>query len=240
MSNAVLTPGISEQELSRQFLQLSTNSSPATVRQWAQAAAEIVVRDGNSHLRVHSQLAVVGTVLQCTFRPMLEIPDHGMALFQQFLDKAEKTDPQLQPVAALLEETLSQYLSLLYDASGQDASPLIRSVCRYIQQNLTQRLTLRDIAARYQIDRSVLCRKFKRETGTTLSNYVNQQRVKAACQYFQNGCTNVMEVSQLVGYEDSNYFSRVFKIHTGQSPRAYIRSLQQAFPSEKANIQKQA
>lgn len=211
-------------QLRSQLTDLLIAPTPQTLTQWCSDTTRLLLEDAPSSSRFHNRLVLTGTVIHCTCQPLLPAPADAAPLLQQFLEQAQTLPAQETPVMLLLQQTLEEYLSLLgQEPEGQ--TPVIRSICRYIQHNLTAPLSLHMLAQQFHVDRSVLCRKFKREVGCTLSEYVNRKRVATAQQYFQSGHTNIMEVSQLTGYEDSNYFSRVFKRYTGVSPRMYLQNL---------------
>jgi AraC-like DNA-binding protein len=62
---------------------------------------------------------------------------------------------------------------------------------------------------------------FKRETGQTTVNFIKDLRLKKACEYLAHSEKSVVEISKEVGYEDSQYFFKVFKKAIGQTPLQY-------------------
>lgn len=62
---------------------------------------------------------------------------------------------------------------------------------------------------------------FKKETGYTLSDYVENVRMERARALLSMADSTVAEVAMQVGYTDAAYFSRVFKKATGLSPQKY-------------------
>lgn len=64
-------------------------------------------------------------------------------------------------------------------------------------------------------------RAFKKETGNAPLAYVNQARIRAACELLSASDKTVTQIAGLVGYEDSNYFARQFRRIAGCSPREF-------------------
>lgn len=62
---------------------------------------------------------------------------------------------------------------------------------------------------------------FKNETGQTLNQYLTEYRLKKAQELLNDPRNTVSGVSAMVGYNDSNYFSKAFKKYTGISPTVY-------------------
>jgi len=100
-------------------------------------------------------------------------------------------------------------------------SRIILEIRNYLDQNYQQEMTLQHIAERFYISRENVSRKFKQVTGENLSDYLTHLRVDKAKVLLQNTQMRLSQISELVGYEDEKYFSRVFKKATGQTPREY-------------------
>jgi transcriptional regulator GlxA family with amidase domain len=62
---------------------------------------------------------------------------------------------------------------------------------------------------------------FRRETGVTLTRYINEQRIFQAREMLEKSALSVKEITVAVGYSDPGYFARVFRQLTMDSPAAY-------------------
>ena len=89
---------------------------------------------------------------------------------------------------------------------------------KFIDENLTHRITVDDIAAAVHLSRDHLAHSFKRELGRSVIDYVNERRMLLAKSLIQSGEMSLSDVSDTLGYESYSYFSRVFKRYFGVSP----------------------
>ena len=80
---------------------------------------------------------------------------------------------------------------------------------------------IEQIAAQLHISKHYLCRLFKNSMGITLIDYLNTIKIKNACTYLETSDKDIMEISQLCGYNSSAYFSNVFKKMMKESPSEY-------------------
>lgn len=103
-------------------------------------------------------------------------------------------------------------------------SPCVRRAMDYMAVNLSQPLTIGEIARAAGTDRHLLSRTFAEETGMTIKQYLASRRCEIAAELLRTGGTSVQEVAAYVGYPDNNYFSKVFKTHQGVSPQSYKRA----------------
>jgi len=71
------------------------------------------------------------------------------------------------------------------------------------------------------MSRNYLGQIFKDRTGISISNYLNNLRIKEATRLLIDSTMKIYEISDAIGYSDQNYFSAIFKRYTGVSPREY-------------------
>ncbi|MDO4276474.1 MAG: AraC family transcriptional regulator [Eubacteriales bacterium] len=103
-------------------------------------------------------------------------------------------------------------------------SPLVRRCVSYIQQHLTDTLSVDSLAEMAGITRQYLSSQFHKETGKTPTEYINYERIKLSKYYLRQENYSITQIALMCGYGDSNYFGRTFKSITGKTPSAY-RSL---------------
>ena len=95
---------------------------------------------------------------------------------------------------------------------------------QYIENNYREKITTKDIAAYCFITEEHLCRFFKKTVGKTVVEYITQYRVEKAAVLLINTDETVGNIAASVGFEDINYFSRIFKRIKGMTPREYRKT----------------
>jgi AraC-like DNA-binding protein len=106
--------------------------------------------------------------------------------------------------------------------------PLDHAAKRFIADHLEAEITLRDIARAIRTSPHHLIRVFKRHNRMTPMAYLRQLRAEHARQLLARGDLSIKEVGQRIGYPVLQHFSRMFRVETGQSPRAFLRSRSKA------------
>lgn len=124
-----------------------------------------------------------------------------------------------------MTKILRTYCRLVQNHSLENYSPLIRSVIMAIEHDLTKDLSLAALAEERNVSPAYLSARFKKETGTTLTAFVNDRRVEAAKQLLRNTALQIQTVAQHCGILDLHYFCRIFKAATGQTPTEYRTAL---------------
>ncbi len=98
---------------------------------------------------------------------------------------------------------------------------MIREAKEFILANLDKPIALSDIAFNLRISTYHLSHLFSRESGFTLSSYLTHARMQKAAELLTDPRMRIAEVAYSVGFEDSNYFSKVFRKHFQCSPGRY-------------------
>lgn len=84
-------------------------------------------------------------------------------------------------------------------------------IARYMDAHYQEDLSLQQIAARFYLSREYISRKFKQQFGLNWSEYLGKLRINNAKLLLQNPSLRVAKISEMVGFQDEKYFSKVFK-----------------------------
>ena len=101
----------------------------------------------------------------------------------------------------------------------------VAPILDYIRNNLSEPLTLDQIASQFYISKHYLCRIFKSATGFSVMEYIIYSRVLHARQLLKEG-VSVQQAGEMSGFSDNSHFIRTFGHLTGTSPGRYAREFQ--------------
>lgn len=85
-------------------------------------------------------------------------------------------------------------------------------------------LSVGQIAYEFNIDMSILSKKFKKEKGINISDYIHELRIKKAKELLANDSYRIREIAEECGYLNADTFIRVFKRYEGITPGKYRES----------------
>lgn len=105
------------------------------------------------------------------------------------------------------------------------SDPLVAKVATYFWENLGDDITLESVLKRFSVNKNILNDAFNKEVSMSCMAYLEHLRVNLAKKYLQYDEESISEISQICGYQDTNYFTKVFKKHTGQTPSEYRKSM---------------
>jgi two-component system response regulator YesN len=98
---------------------------------------------------------------------------------------------------------------------------LTKKAIEYIFKNYQRDLSLDTIADHIGVNSSYLSRKFKKDCGKGVIEYLNGIRIEQAKLLMEQGTMKVKEIAMEVGFNNYNYFFKVFKDNLGMTPLEY-------------------
>ena len=102
---------------------------------------------------------------------------------------------------------------------------LVAKVARYCWEHLEENITLSDLLKKFSINKKTLNDAFNNEVSMTCMAYLEKMRINEAKLQLQFSDRTVSEISFLCGYDDTNYFTKVFKKLTGTTPTEYQKNM---------------
>ena len=102
-----------------------------------------------------------------------------------------------------------------------DSSSPITPAIDFIKKNIQGTITLKNLSDKACMSTTSFYRNFKRELGMSPIEFILNEKIKHAKKLLSNPKINVAEVSYATGFEDCNYFIRLFKKYEGVTPKQY-------------------
>jgi AraC-like DNA-binding protein len=96
---------------------------------------------------------------------------------------------------------------------------------KYVQENIHKNLTIRELADKACMSEPNFFRCFKQQYGITPVEYINQQRIHLSMKLLNNTIYSISDICFACGYNNLNYFLKVFKKATGDTPASYRKKI---------------
>ncbi len=94
----------------------------------------------------------------------------------------------------------------------------------YIYDNLHTRITINTLSSHVGLSNAYLSRLFKEETGMTVTDYIQHQKIATAKHMLIYSDYTISEISSILAFPSHSYFSEIFKTHTSLTPSEYKRT----------------
>ena len=182
-------------------------------------AEQIIALQETERLHMASLLELARLIFQ-QGQPLSLCPDAPPEAQQRF-----RIDLELLLLELLMRERSQQEekpITLMRDRSYTEV--LVR-VQRYLEDHLGEKLTLSEICRSNLVGRSYLQKIFREKTGGGVMEYFGTMKIEKAKELIREREHNFTQISQLLGYQSVQYFSRHFKKVTGMTPSDYAVSI---------------
>ncbi|GHV88509.1 hypothetical protein AGMMS50267_08690 [Spirochaetia bacterium] len=114
---------------------------------------------------------------------------------------------------------------IIYDKDSSTADFRIKKVLRHISDHYSEKITIKKMAALFNMNAAYFGELFTHETGTTMHKYLAKIRIRNAVSMLQSGAYTVGEAAEQTGFLDTNYFYKQFKKIMGFSPSSRLHHL---------------
>jgi AraC-like DNA-binding protein len=108
---------------------------------------------------------------------------------------------------------------------GTENEKRINIICQHVQRHAAEKIALDKVAALVHLSRSAFCKFFKRATGKTLSEYVNDLRIANACELLIESDKPINEIAYQTGFDSLTYFNRLFVKKKKMTPRQFREAI---------------
>lgn len=149
-------------------------------------------------------------------------PDLGR-IKQFYLDRIDASrsiDDLRQLIISALFEFTRCVKEHLYQTTN---NPVIDRAIRYIKANINSKLLIDDIADGIRANAHYLFVNFKQETGKTMTQFINEEKINKACYYLMFTDKSLIEISICLSFSSQSYFQSIFKKIMGITPTEWRR-----------------
>lgn len=221
----------------KHFLRSENSESPANPAALEKDLFAGLLRQGRLKEAAAQLKETVQDAVQSHSVEELELRSLVQNAVYQILDACEDAGVSADDLADLKRRSIVQISSVRFAeelaAAVNNISEMISShafprgngpideILRYICRHYSERLTLTDLAQKFNFNYYYLSTYFSTKYEENFSGYLNSVRIEKAKKLLLKKRISVAEVGSMVGYSDNSYFARVFKKGTGITPSEY-------------------
>ncbi len=155
------------------------------------------------------------------FFPEAEELAHEMQLLPEATDVGKVTALLTILQKLTLQKSVKLSSEYFSPVKSEETESRVNKVCQYIQKNSTKKIDLDHAANLVHLSPSAFCKFFKRATGKTFSDYVNDIRIGNACHLLTETDKSISTVAYDTGFESLTYFNRIFLKKKNVTPRQF-------------------
>lgn len=180
----------------------------------------------NCHPRMYLQ--AIDAACNILYLTLSMLPDSKEALDLIFTDDSDGyhsiyKQTQIEDVIHWMETFRDGICKLIKSHHKTYKNYMIKGIQDYIDQHITDKLSLNDVASLFSISPNYLSILFKKTTAVGFNEYITTKKIALAKAKILEGNMKIYEIATELGFESAFYFSKVFKKVEGCSPRAFLQ-----------------
>jgi len=145
-----------------------------------------------------------------------------VSLYESLMHMDNRIDSNGELIISLVLHQLLTYLITGTASNGNSqANEKISQVHQYLTTHFYEPILLDSLSKRFYIDKYHMCKEFKRCYGITIIHFLQTLRVKKSMELLRYSNMNIGEIALAVGFENGNYFNKVFQKIEGITAREY-------------------
>ncbi len=144
---------------------------------------------------------------------------HNEAFSNAFSILSSEND--LSALEQFVQNRCSECASDVLRVSSDLENPIIEKACAFMTEHMPEDISLERTAQEVNVSPFYLSKLFKEEKNENFITYLTGLRMEKACALLKESRASVKEVSASVGYNDQNYFSRLFRNKFGMTPTEF-------------------
>jgi AraC-type DNA-binding domain-containing proteins len=167
-------------------------------------------------------------ICSCTFftRAVIDagvFPDIAFTYSDTFIQEIEKMNG-LSEVRSYEQEIVRQFIQLVRESTSAKYSRPVFDAMQYINNSLTQKLNLADIARHAYVHPNYLSSLFKRETGSSITDFIARRRIEESTYFVAYTDYEIADIASFYHFCNQSYYCTLFKRYLAVSPNEYRSS----------------
>lgn len=207
----------------RELLQMVRKGDAAALKEWASSAPAIrggILAGEQLRQKKNAFIVTVTLVSRAAIQGGMDVDDvfsRSDTYIQQCELISNPTD-----ILNLQYRMIMDYTECVERLRlGKHPPKLVKDIANYIQHHMSEPIKTENIAKELFLNRSHLSRKFKEETGETLTDFILKEKAEEAKRLLRFSDKSLTAISSYLGFSSPSRFSRVFKRYVGCTPNEY-------------------
>lgn len=195
-------------------------------KEHALANLDTIIKDvssSNNNIRPVDLKFIYIDIVNSIFKTSIE----GKSSNEDFSDFSFNFFEQLNKIQTIneihvwLSDTIIRIIDYLEKSQSSKKRKIVNKAVEYIENHYEEPMALNDVAEKMFLNASYFCKIFKDEIGESFTRYLMKLRVQKAIKLMNDPTLKIYEIAQKVGYDDVQYFTKIFKSLQGISPMQY-------------------
>ncbi|MZQ87431.1 helix-turn-helix domain-containing protein [Paenibacillus sp. 5J-6] len=172
---------------------------------------------------LRNALIILNTLLRVAAKNANVQPFFLHQISEKFAKQIERTET-IQSLDKLMTRLFDEYCQLVRLHAVKGYSPLVQKVLQFVSLRYNKPLSLEELSQECHAHPAHISRQFKKETGMTITDFQQKQRIEEAKPLLRKGDLSIKWIAESIGFDDPGYFARIFKKIEGVTPTQFQKN----------------
>ncbi len=149
---------------------------------------------------------------------------YALTISDTYIRLIEDVD-KIEGLNMIINNCFKELYNSIQRATNSKYCKIVNEALNFIDRNLSNKISLKEVAQYLNLDSSYLSRLIKKETKITFTEHLLNRRLKESKRLLKYTKYNISEIAFIVGFTSTSYFIKCFKVEEGQSPTVYRESI---------------
>ncbi len=126
-----------------------------------------------------------------------------------------------EEMKALAMAVLEKLITVINKLMGCRNNKIVKQACEYTLKHIDEDISVKKLSEKLFINKSYLSEIFKQQVGITVLEYITMVKMERAKKLLHEGNLKNYQIAETLGFQDNEYFGRLFKKYTGVLPKDY-------------------
>ncbi|MCR5457813.1 MAG: helix-turn-helix domain-containing protein [Clostridiales bacterium] len=215
-------------QIEETLLHIVRHGDSAALKQWISTAppirAGIIAADQLRQLK-NTFIVTATLTSRAAIRGGLS-PEDALSLSDAYIQRVEQIETQNEITNLQYSMILEFTEQVEKIRKGNESSKLAIEAANYVRHHLSEPIDTEAMAKEFYLSRTHFSAKFKKETGSTLTDFIHTEKTDEAKRLLRYSDKSSAFIGEYLGYSSQGHFSRVFKKYTGLTPNEYREKYQ--------------
>ena len=151
----------------------------------------------------------------------IRIPPYRLDAISGNIAKKVENAMSIDELMKISRDIPRDYCMLSHESKYGEYPRLSREAAMLIKNNLSENISVEELSESLSVNADYLSYRFHEETGETIKDFVNRERCEQAATLLESTSMQIQSIANLVGYNSTSYFSKIFQRIYHESPTSY-------------------
>lgn len=216
-------PNVIKEDVKNNILNMMSQADEHALKEYLNQVINSIYE--NKNISVNMLYDSFAEILLSINKYLSSIDDSFLNSSSQVTLKELLEKDTLEDIKKYIDDYINKSINFIREIRESNSGRIVENAKKYINMHYSEEISLSILSEILYVHPIYLSKQFKEKTGENFIDYLTKVRVEKSKELLSDFSLKIYEISEMVGYESSKYFSKIFRELVGQTPKEYRDSI---------------